>query len=62
MLGGKDTAKKKKKGKKSDKIPAFLEFNECKNRSLITARKERYVLLTAGTVGVQKKLLSRSDI
>lgn len=52
----------KKKGKKSDKIPAFLEFNECKNRALITARKERYVLLTAGAVGVQKKLLSRSDI
>ena len=60
MLGGKDTAIKK--GKKTDKIPAFLEFNECKNRAVINARRERYMLLTAVAVGVQKKLLSRSDI
>ena len=43
-------------------MSAFLEFNECKNRAVINARKERYALLTAVAVGVQKKLLSRSDI
>lgn len=45
VLRGNDTTIKKKK---RDKIPAFLEFNKCKHRAVINARKEGYGLLIAG--------------
>ena len=46
VLSGKDTTIKKKK--KRDQIPVFLEFNKCKHRAVINARKEGYGLLIAG--------------
>lgn len=44
VLSGNDITIKKKR----DKIPAFLEFNKCKHRAVIDARKEGYGLLIAG--------------